>query len=60
MSHPFRGLALIAFAILFYDISGALQEALWRWHIGISIPWALIALGIGVAGLILTFKGSKP
>ena len=56
MERKLKGIALIAFGILFYAVSGELQESLWRWHIGVSIPWELCALALGVACLLLAFQ----
>ena len=59
MDKRLRGIGLILFAILFYQISDVFQGYLWELHIGIAVPWAVIALLIGVVGLILVFHDKK-
>lgn len=60
MQEKLNGIALILFAILFYNISDGFQEYLWDWRIGVWIPWDIIAFFIGISGLILVFvKGKK-
>lgn len=56
MERKLNGIALISFAVLLYCLSGELSGFIAHIGIGLTIPWALIALLIGVAGLILVFK----
>ena len=56
MERKLNGIALISFAILLYCLSGEFSAFIAHIGIGLAIPWALIALLIGVAGLILVFK----
>lgn len=49
-------IALISFATLLYCLSGKLSDFIVLIGIGFTIPWALIALLIGVVGLVLVFK----
>ncbi len=54
-----KGIGLILFAILFYLVSDVFQGYLWKLHLGVTIPWAVIAFLIGVVGLILVFHDKK-
>ena len=56
MEKKLDGIALISFATLLYRLSGKLSDFIVLIGIGFTIPWALIALLIGVVGLVLVFK----
>lgn len=56
MEKKLDGIALISFATLLYCLSGKLSEYIARIGIGATLPWALLSLLIGVAGLVLVFK----
>ena len=56
MEKKLDGIALISFATLLYCLSGKLSDFIVLIGIGLTIPWALITLLIGVAGLVLVFK----
>ena len=57
MKQKLNGIALILFAILLYMSSSEIQDCLWRnWRFGVTIPWFLITLIMGIVGLILTLK----
>ena len=56
MEKKLDGIALISFATLLYCLSGKLSDFIVLIGIGFTIPWALIALLIGVVGLVLVFK----
>ena len=56
MEKKLDGIALISFATLLYCLSGTLSDFIVLIGIGFTIPWALIALLIGVVGLVLVFK----
>ena len=56
MEKELDGIALISFATLLYCLSGKLSDFIVLIGIGFTIPWALIALLIGVVGLVLVFK----
>ena len=56
MEKKLDGIALISFATLLYCLSGNLSDFIVLIGIGLAIPWALIALLIGVVGLVLVFK----
>ena len=56
MEKKLDGIALISFATLLYCLSGKLSDFIVLIGIGLTIPWALIALLIGVVGLVLVFK----
>ena len=57
MKQKLNGIALILFAILLYMSSSEIQDCLWRnWGFGVTIPWFLITLIMGIVGLILTLK----
>ena len=56
MEKKLDGIALISFATLLYCLSGKLSDFIVLMGIGLTIPWALITLLIGVAGLVLVFK----
>lgn len=60
MNEKLNGIALILFAMLFYFVSDVFQQYFWKWGIGVSIPWAVISLLIGILGLVLVFcKSTK-
>ena len=59
MERRLKGIALIAFGLLFYAVSGELQEYLWAWHIGLAVPWGVIALILGIAGLVMSLTKNK-
>lgn len=59
MKEKLNGIALILFAVLFYNVSDVFQEYFWDWGIGVSVPWAVIAFLIGIIGLVLVFVRSK-
>ena len=61
MEQKLNGIALILFAILFYLVSHIIQEYMWEWDIGVTVPWGIIALLIGIVGMVITFykKQSK-
>ena len=59
MEKKLNGIALLLFALLFYLCSEVLQSYLYHWGIGVAVPWAVIALFIGIAGLVLTFCGNQ-
>lgn len=52
-------LLLLLFALLFYLCSEVFQSYLYNWGIGVSVPWAVIALLIGIIGLVLVFSSNK-
>ena len=56
MEKKLDGIALISFATLLYCLSGKLSDFIVLLGVGLTIPWALITLLIGVAGLVLVFK----
>ena len=56
MEKKLDGIALISFATLLYCLSGKLSDFIVLLGVGLTIPWALIALLIGVVGLVLVFK----
>lgn len=56
MEKKLDGIALISFATLLYCLSGKLSDFIVLIGIGLTIPWALITLLIGVVGLVLVFK----
>lgn len=56
MEKKLNGIALVLFALLFYLCSEAFQGYLYKWGIGVTFPWAVIALLIGIAGLVLVFR----
>lgn len=59
MEKKLNGIALLLFALLFYLCSNAFQSYLYDWGIGVLVPWAFIALLLGIAGLILVFYSNK-
>ena len=56
MEKKLDGIALISFATLLYCLSGKLSDFIVLLGVGLTIPWALITVLIGVAGLVLVFK----
>ena len=56
MERKLDGIALISFATLLYCISEKLSLYLDMIGMGFAIPWSLVALMIGVSGLVLVFK----
>lgn len=59
MEQKLNGIALLLFTLLFYLCSEVLQASLYNWGIGVSVPWAVISLFIGIAGLALVFCKNK-
>ena len=59
MKKQLQGIALILFSILFCNTSDVLQSYLWAVGIGVSIPWAVIALIAGIVGLTFVFAKDK-
>ena len=59
MERKLDGIALISFAALLCCLSGKLSAFIALIGIGFAIPWALIALLLGIAGLILVFKDQE-
>ena len=56
MERKLDGIALIAFAVLLCCLSEKLSAFIALIGIGLAIPWALITLLLGIAGLVLVFK----
>lgn len=59
MEKKLNGIALLLFALLFYLCSEVLQVYLYNLGIGVSVSWAVIALLIGIIGLVLVFCSNK-
>lgn len=59
MKKQLQGISLLLAALLFYQVSDAFQAYLWSWGIGVTMPWALIAVLIGISGLVLVFSENE-
>lgn len=59
MEKKLNGIALLLFALLFDLCSETFQAYLYDWGIGVAVPWDLIALFIGIAGLVWVFCSHK-
>lgn len=59
MEKKLNGIALLLFAILFYLCSEMLQVYLYDYGIGVSVPWAVIALFMGMIALVWVFCSNK-
>lgn len=59
MEKKLNGISLLLFALLFYFCSGEFQDYLYKFGIGVEVPWGMIALLIGIVSLLLVFGNDK-
>lgn len=59
MKKQIHGIALILFGILLALASGSLNNCFSYFSIGITVPWVLIGLIIGIVGLVIVFSKTK-
>jgi hypothetical protein len=59
MKKQIQGIALILFGILLTLASGSLNNCFSYLSIGVTVPWVLIGLIIGIIGLVIVFSRTK-
>ena len=58
MENQLHGIAVLLFTLLFYLCSSEFQAYLYHLGIGVAVPWGVLALLIGIAGLVWVFRGN--